>query len=288
MRAIMQCEARLHSDIAMENPISRSYLFVPATRIDRVPKALASGADAVIVDLEDAVAPAHKGSARDALAHASQNAQSVFVRVNGPDTEWFEDDLKLCGDLGVFGVVVPKSETQDQMRHASSRMRSGAILLPLVETARGYANIAELCAAPGVQRLVFGSIDFQLDLGITGEHEELLYFRSGLVLASTLARIQPPVDGVTVDIDNVERVKDETRYAKRLGFGGKLCIHPNQIVVVNQCFSPSAEEVAWAKRVLDAAGAADGGAVQVDGKMVDRPVLLRVQAILRESQRSSG
>ena len=148
--------------------------------------------------------------------------------------------------------------------------------------------IAELCAAPGVQRLVFGSIDFQLDLGITGEHEELLYFRSGLVLASTLARIQPPVDGVTVDIDNVERVKDETRYAKRLGFGGKLCIHPNQIVVVNQCFSPSAEEVAWAKRVLDAAGAADGGAVQVDGKMVDRPVLLRVQAILRESQRSSG
>ena len=272
----------------MENPVSRSYLFVPATRMDRVPKALASGANAVIVDLEDAVAPADKGSARDAMAGASQSAQSVFVRVNGPDTEWFEDDLKLCSDLRAIGVVVPKSETQDQMRHAGSRMRTGAILLPLVETARGYANMAELCAAPGVQRLVFGSIDFQLDLGITGEREELLYFRSGLVLASTLARLQSPVDGVTVDIENVERVKDDTLYARRLGFGGKLCIHPKQIAAVNQCFSPSAGEIAWAKRVVDAAGAADGGAVQVDGKMIDRPVLLRAQSILRESRRGSG
>ena len=272
----------------MENSVSRSYLFVPATRVDRVPKALAAGADAVIVDLEDAVAPGDKGSARVAIAHAAQSAQSVFIRVNGPDTEWFEDDLKLCGDLRALGVVVPKSETQDQLRHAASRMRSGAIVLPLVETARGYANIAELCTAPGVQRLVFGSIDFQLDLGITGEREELLYFRSGIVLASTLARLQPPVDGVTVDIENVERVIDDTRYAKRLGFGGKLCIHPKQVGAVNQCFASSAEEIAWAKRVVDAAGAADGGAVQVDGKMIDRPVLLRAQAILREWQRSGG
>jgi citrate lyase subunit beta/citryl-CoA lyase len=139
-----------------------------------------------------------------------------------------------------------------------------------------------------VQRLVFGSIDFQLDLGITGEREELLYFRSGLVLASTLARLQAPVDGVTVDIENIERVKDDTLYAKRLGFGGKLCIHPKQIAAVNQCFSPSADEIVWAKRVVDAAGAADGGAVQVDGKMIDRPVLIRAQAILQESRRSSG
>lgn len=272
----------------METPVSRSYLFVPATRIDRVPKALASGADAVIVDLEDAVAPADKNSARAAIAGASRSASTVFIRVNGPDTAWFEDDLKLCGDVRALGVVVPKSETQDQLRHAGSRTRPGAILLPLVETARGYANMAQLIAAPGVQRLVFGSIDFQLDLGITGDREELLFFRSGIVLASTLARIQPPVDGVTVDIENIGRVKVDTDYARRIGFGGKLCIHPKQIATVNQCFSPGEEEIVWAKRVLDAAGAADGGAVQVDGKMVDRPVIVRAQAILRESRRSGS
>jgi len=271
----------------MANPISRSYLFVPATRIDRVPKALASRADAVIVDLEDAVAPGDKRSARDAIARTPQCAPSVFIRINGPDTEWFEDDLKLCSDLSALGVVIPKSETQDQIRYAGSRARTGAIMLPLVESARGYANLAELCAAPGVQRLVFGSIDFQLDLGISGEREELLFFRSGMVLASTLAQLQPPVDGVTVDIENIDRVSDDTLYAKRLGFGGKLCIHPKQISTVNQCFSPSADDIAWARRVVDAAGAANGGAVQVDGKMIDRPVLVRARTIL-DSQRSDN
>lgn len=271
----------------MQTPIARSYLFAPATRIERVPKALASGADAVIVDLEDAVAPGDKRSARDAIARSAQCAESVFVRINGPDTEWFEDDLKLCSELGVLGIVVPKSETSDQIRHAGSRARPGAILLPLIETAVGYANMAKVGATPGVQRLVFGSIDFQLDLGITGERDELLFFRSGMVLASTLAQLQPPVDGVTVDIENVERVRDDTLYAKRLGFGGKLCIHPKQIGTVNQCFSPSAEEMSWAKRVVEAAGAANGGAVQVDGKMIDRPVLVRAQAILT-SQRASS
>ena len=271
----------------MEDLISRTYLFVPGTRIDRIPKALTSGADAIIVDLEDAVAPGDKSSARAAIARASQYAPSVFIRINGPDTEWFEDDLKLCCELRVLGVVVPKSETQDQIRHAGSRTASGAVILPLVETARGYANMAELCVAPGVQRLVFGSIDFQLDLGITGEREELLFFRSGMVLASTLARIQPPVDGVTVDIENVERVEDDTLYAKRLGFGGKLCIHPRQVNTVNRCFSPSADDIAWAKRVVEAAGAANGGAVQVDGKMIDRPVLVRAQAILAARRRSN-
>ena len=269
----------------MQDKISRSYLFVPATRIERVPKALASGAHAVIVDLEDAVAPGDKCAARDTLKRGCADASSVLIRVNGPDTEWFEDDLKLCGDMRAMGVVISKAETPEQLRHVGSRLGAGALLLPLVETAQGYANIAALCAVPGVQRLMFGSIDFQLDLGIDGEREELLYFRSGMVLASRLAGVQPPIDGVTVDIENVERVKDDTRYARRLGFGGKLCIHPRQIALVNECFSPTADEIAWAQRVVDAAGSANGGAVQVDGKMVDRPVLVKAQEIFRESQR---
>jgi citrate lyase subunit beta/citryl-CoA lyase len=272
----------------MPPTICRTYLFVPATRIERVPKALAAGADAVIVDFEDAVSPADKRPAREAAARGFPNASSVFIRVNGPDTEWFEEDLKLCGALGVRGVVVPKAETSEQMRHAASRLQRDAILLPLVETGRGFANADALCAVPGVQRLVFGSIDFQLDLGITGDREELLYFRSALVLASKLAQLQPPVDGVTVDIEAIERVRDDTLYAKRLGFGGKLCIHPKQIGPVNDCFYPNADEVAWAQRVVDAAGAAEGGAVQVDGKMVDRPVLLKAQQILRDSARRNS
>ncbi|MEA3157304.1 MAG: citrate lyase subunit beta / citryl-CoA lyase [Betaproteobacteria bacterium] len=269
----------------MQELICRTYLFVPATRTDRVAKALAAAPDAVIVDLEDAVAPGEKRSAREAAARGFPNADSVFIRVNGPETEWFEEDLKLCSALDVLGVVVPKAETPEQMRHVGSRLKPESILLPLVETARGYENAGRICAVPRVQRLVFGSIDFQLDLGISGDREELLYFRSGIVLASKLAGVQPPVDGVTVDIENVERVRDDALYAKRLGFGGKLCIHPKQIAPVNECFNPSSDEITWAQRVVDAAGAAKGGAVQVDGKMVDRPVLIKAQEILLEAAR---
>jgi citrate lyase subunit beta/citryl-CoA lyase len=265
--------------------VARTYLFVPATRPERVPKALAARPDAVIVDLEDAVAPSDKASARDTAARSLTDAKSLFIRVNGPDTEWFEEDLKLCAALGARGVLVPKAETADQLQHTASRLKPGAIILPLVETGHGFANAAALCQAPQVQRLVFGHIDFQLDLGIDGERDELLHFRSGLVLASKLAGLQPPADGVTVDIENVERVRDDALYAKRLGFGGKLCIHPKQIAPVNACFSPTPEQVAWAKRIVDAAGAAQGGAVQVDGKMVDRPVLVKAEAILRDSAR---
>ena len=272
----------------MTDSICRTYLFVPATRTERVPKAIAARADAVIVDLEDAVAPAEKRAARENAARGFPDASLVLIRVNGPDTEWFEDDLELCRALGARGVVVPKAETPEQLRHAASRVRPGAILLPLVETARGYARAAALCEVAGVQRLIFGSIDFQLDLGIVGDREELLYFRSGLVLTSKLAGVQPPVDGVTVDIDDLERVRADTLYARRLGFGGKLCIHPKQIAVVRACFHPSAEDLAWARRVVEAAGAAQGGAVQVDGRMVDRPVLVKAQEILRESARNTS
>ena len=269
----------------MQDTVSRTYLFVPATRSDRIEKAFAAGPDAVILDFEDAVAPAAKVSAREAAARGVPRADSLFIRVNGPDTEWFEEDLQLAAALGVFGIVVPKTETPDQMRYVGSRLSADAILLPLIETARGYANASAICAVSGVQRLIFGSIDFQLDLGITGDRDELLYFRSRLTLASRLAGLQPPVDGVTVDIDDIDRVREDTLYAKKLGFGGKLCIHPKQIAPVNACFSPSADEVAWAKRIVDAAGAANGGAVQVDGKMVDRPVLVKAQEILREAER---
>jgi citrate lyase subunit beta/citryl-CoA lyase len=266
----------------MQAHICRSYLFVPANRIDRVAKAHAAGPHAVIVDLEDAVAPADKAAAREAAAHGLPGTEPVFVRVNGPETEWFEEDLKMCAALRVRGLIVPKAETPEQLRQAAMHMQSKAVVLPLIETARGFANAALLCEVPSVQRLVFGSIDFQLDLDITGESEELLFFRSGLVLASRLAGIQSPVDGVTVDINDLERVRADTLRSMRLGFGGKLCIHPKQVAMVNQCFEPTPEEIAWARRIIDAANAAKGAAVAVDGKMVDRPVLVKAEQILAD------
>lgn len=268
----------------MLQPVVRSYLFVPASRIDRLEKALAAGAHAVIVDLEDAVALSDKESARAALAAVKLMPGSpVYVRVNGPDERWFEEDLRVCASLGVQGVLLPKAETAEQV--ARTRSVVHAPVLPLIETARGFANMNQLAAADGVLRLMFGFIDFQLDLGITGEREELLYYRSQMVLASRLAAIQAPVDGVTTDFNNPERVRDDTLYVKRLGFGGKLCIHPKQVAPVNGCFEPTADEVAWAKRVVEAANAANGAAVALDGKMVDKPVILKAEDILREAQR---
>jgi citrate lyase subunit beta/citryl-CoA lyase len=269
----------------MTDFIARSYLFVPATRADRVAKALASGADTVIVDLEDAVPPADKVFARDAAARELPEPAQVLVRVNGPESTWLEEDLRMCMQAGVGGIVLPKTESAEHVAYAASRLPRGTRILPLIETGRGFAALASLCSAAQVQRLVFGTIDFQLDMGIEGEGDELLYFRSGLVLASRVAGLQPPVDGVTVEINDDARVREDTMRGKRLGFGAKLCIHPKQVALVNDCFRPSADEVEWANRIARAAQAANGAAVAVDGNMVDRPVILKAEEILREAAR---
>jgi len=266
--------------IAAMTTLSRSYLFVPGNRADRIAKAHAAGPHAVIVDLEDAVAPPDKAAARSAVSQALSAEHPVFLRVNGPGTPWHDDDLALCQSPGVAGILLPKAEEAGHVRHAASRLRPQAFVLPLIETAAGFANAGALAKAARVQRLVFGTIDFQLDLGINGEEDELLYFRSQLVLESRLAGIQAPVDGVTVALDDAESLRRETMRSKRLGFGGKLCIHPRQVAVVNECFMPSAEEIAWAKRIVEAASGAGGAAVAVDGKMVDKPVILKAQEIL--------
>lgn len=261
-----------------------SYLFVPADRPERFAKALASGAGAVIVDLEDAVAPAAKATARSALAAwlAGPAAAPVVLRINAAGTAWFADDLQLARHPMVAAVVVPKAEDAALLAPVAALARP---LLPLVESAAGFDALHEIAAVPGVQRLLFGSIDFQADLGIEGDDDALLFFRSQLVLASRLAGLAAPVDGVTTAVDDEAAVTHDTLRARRLGFGAKLCIHPRQVAVVNRGFRPSPAEVDWAHRVLDAAGAEGaGGVVTVDGKMVDAPVLLRARALLARLQ----
>lgn len=260
--------------------LPRTYLFVPGDRPERFAKAMASGADAVIVDLEDAVAPAAKDRARSALsAWLDAGHGPVVVRINDAASSGFAADLVVAAHPGVTAIMLAKAERADDLGRVHAEAPQAA-LLPLIETAQGIDRLRELASAAGVQRLVFGSIDFQLDVGIDGDDEELLLFRSQIVLASRLAGLAAPVDGVSTAIDDTEAVGAATRRALRLGFGAKLCIHPRQLAAVQAGFAPGADELAWAERVVAAAASAAGGAVAVDGRMVDRPVLLRAQALL--------
>jgi citrate lyase subunit beta/citryl-CoA lyase len=269
----------------MSAATARSLLFVPGNRPERFAKACAAGADAVIVDLEDAVPRSDKLAARMALAGWLSPAHPVLVRINSADSEWFRDDLAVCGLPGVAGVVLPKAEHADDL--AAVAGAGAPAILPLIETARGMWNGAELARSPRVLRLLFGAIDFSFDLGISEGYEQLLHFRSQLVLMSRVAGIAAPVDGVTVDLDDPARVREDAVRARALGFGGKLCVHPKQVVPVNSAFAPSSAELAWAARVMAAADV-DGAAVAVDGKMVDRPVILIARQMLEEAARRAN
>jgi citrate lyase subunit beta/citryl-CoA lyase len=258
----------------------RSFLFTPGDRPERFDKAWLSDADEVILDLEDAVAPHAKAAAREAIANWLHPRRPVWLRVNPVGSPWFEADLKLAAREGVAGVMLAKAEGPVPQLSSLCASR-GMAWLPLVETAQGLRRAGEIAALPGVSRLAFGSIDFQVDLGIEDEEDGLLAFRSELVLQSRLAGIAAPLDGVTVAIGDDQALAAAARRSRSLGFGGKLCIHPRQATVVNEAFSPSPQQRDWARRVLDAMAASGGAAVAVDGKMVDRPVWLQAQRIER-------
>lgn len=259
----------------------RSLLFVPGSRPDRFEKAALAGADTIILDLEDAVAPAEKDAARMAIRDWLTPARKAMIRINGAGTPWHDDYLSLAILPGVMAIMLPKAECVDDIADV---MQAGARhVLPLIETATGIAAATAIAKAPGVLRLAFGSIDFQVDLGMRDALEDdLIFFRTQLILASRLAGISAPIDGVTTSIDNTQLLAVDVARARRLGFGGKLCIHPRQIGEVHSGFTPDTDTVAWARRAIAAANGA--GVVTVDGKMVDKPVLLRAEAILREAQ----
>jgi citrate lyase subunit beta / citryl-CoA lyase len=260
--------------------ILRSYLFVPGNRPDRFGKAFAAGADAVIFDLEDAVAPSDKPAARTHVARALAVDRPAIIRVNGFGTEWFAEDVALCARPGVAAVMIPKVEQVEHLEAVRQRVDGGTAVLPLVETAAAIWNVESLARALGVQRLVFGALDLTLDLGVSGDDESLLYCRSRIVLASRVAGIQPPIDAPTTTFVDPVVVRADADRARRLGFAGKLCIHPAQIAPVHDAFAPSDAELAWARRVLVASAQSGGAATSLDGQMVDTPVVVRARAIL--------
>ena len=251
---------------------ARSYLFVPADRLERLPKALASGADMIVLDLEDAVPAEGKEAARKALAAASFALDRVMVRINGTNTEWCAGDVAAVRSLGVRAVMLPKAENAAQIAELSGQLGQTVAITALVESAASVWDVLEVARAPGVARLAFGSLDFKVDAGVFGDGDELLYARSRLVLASRVAGLPSPIDGVTVSVGNTDHVEEDAQAARRMGFGAKLCIHPSQVDPVNRGLSPTEAEVVWARSVLAAVANAGAAAMKVDGQMVERPV----------------
>jgi citrate lyase subunit beta / citryl-CoA lyase len=266
--------------------LPRTYLFVPGDRPERFAKALATEADAVIVDLEDAVLPAAKPAARDAvsafLATAADRGRLV-VRINDESTAWFDDDLALLASRGVPTVMLPKAERVETVARLRAACPAIAVLA-LVESARGVVAAEALAAAPGVQRLVFGTLDFALDLDMTPDPGALDPVASRLAIASRAAGIASPVAGVTTAIDDEALLLADLARARAFGFGAKLCIHPKQVAPLHAALRPTEADLAWARRVL-AAAAASPGAVQLDGRMVDRPVIERARRLVERAAR---
>jgi len=266
----------------LETPLgfSTNFLFVPGTRPELFMKALNSGTSAVVLDLEDAVSVEDKDSARDAIRAAwpsfsSEQRERLVIRTNSPGSKFYSADLILAQELQVACLLIPKSESRDQLNGAALILPNTAII-PMIETAIGLDQLKAIANSNQVIRLALGNLDLQADLGMICDRQEteLQMARYQIVLASRLAQIAPPIDGVTPSIDDIERITDDAERAKRMGFGGKLCIHPKQVSVVNQAFTPTEDETSWAKRVIEADLASKGGAIKLDGKMIDRPVVL--------------
>ena len=267
-----------------------TFLFVPANRPERLAKALASGADMVIADWEDAVAPGDKPAARLALEQAMQPLSAagrarLLVRINAWGTPWFDDDVQTLARLvaaGAAGAVVPKAESAAVLQQIAEAAGPRCALVPLVESVAGLDAADALARTPQVTRLAFGHLDFQVDAGMqcVQDESELQPVRLELVLASRRAGLARPVDGVTTDTQDTARIGSDTQRALRMGFGAKLCIHPAQVATVNQVFAPSGQAVAHAGAVVQAMQAAHGGVCTVNGKMVDAPVLHMAQQTL--------
>jgi len=266
----------------------RTYLFVPGNRPERFAKALASGADAVVLDLEDAVAAAAKAEARDAIAQWARQASEpdrarVVVRINDAQSSAFADDLRLLRDSRIAGVMLPKAESAEHIQ-AVRAVVPEARVLALLESARGIVAAHEVAGADGVVRLVFGTLDYALDLDLCIDDgpDALSHAASVLALASRVADLAAPVAGVTPQIDDEPRLLADLAWSRRYGFGAKLCVHPRQVAPIHAALAPSDQALVWAQRVL-AAEAASPGAAQLDGRMIDRPVVLQAQRTLQRA-----
>lgn len=252
-------------------------LFVPGHRSDRFAKADASAADAIILDLEDAVPREAKDEARQATSLAFTD-KPVIVRVNAAGTPWHSSDLAALADRSWAAIMLPKAESLEDIAGAASV----APVIALIETAKGLAMARGIAQSGLVLRLAFGSLDYVADLGCDHDREALLLARSEMVLASRLGNLCAPLDGVTPDISDVRTAAADAHHAAALGFGGKLLIHPVQAQSVLDAFLPTSKDIAWAENVL----ATGDGVTSLGGMMIDEPVRRRARAIIVRHRRS--
>jgi citrate lyase subunit beta/citryl-CoA lyase len=267
----------------------RSVLFVPGTRPDRFARAVIAGADAVVFDLEDSVEDSRKAEARTAIEaylSATPDATCVrLVRVNTAGSPWMADDLAMVGRLsGVHAVVLPKAETPAQVEAAAQSIASRRVV-PLIETARGVLNAAAIAAADAlVPALLFGAEDLTAQLGVprTVDGEELLFARSQVVLAAASAGAEA-VDAVFTDVAAMDQLRRDAERARAIGFRGKMVVHPDQVGIVNDVFSPTPAELDHARRIVaayDAARAHGHGVIRLGDQMIDTPVIVRARRVL--------
>jgi citrate lyase subunit beta/citryl-CoA lyase len=274
----------------MSRPL-RSILFVPGTREDRFTSAIASGADAVVFDLEDSVEASSKTAAREVIGgyfrSASDLAPLPLVRINAVGSRWVNDDLAFASALrGLGGVVLPKAETVEQLRLVTEVM-GAARVYPLLETARGVLNALALAdVMADIPALLFGAEDLTAEIGTrrTTDGEELLFARSQVVLAATAAGADA-IDAVFTDVADADGLKRDATRARALGFRGKMIIHPSQVAVVNDVFTPSKTEIEHANRVVSAYATAQAGVLRLGNEMIDRPVVARAERILELAKR---
>jgi citrate lyase subunit beta/citryl-CoA lyase len=274
---------------------NRTYLFAPGNHERRVEKALGLGADVVILDLEDAVAVSEKKSTRNLINNTLKQPRNcaVFVRVNAYDTEFCYGDICSIVSENLDGIVLPKLESLEDLRSIDWLLGNleqerglpnrSIDLMPIIETAVGLVNIREIARADTrVKRLAFGGGDYTRDLGMewTLKEDELLPVRSEMVLASRFGKLEPPVDTVFIHIKEHGAFRSSCSNILGLGFQGKMCIHPDQVPVTNETFTPDAEEIKWSQRVINEFAKAEKAgiaSIQIDGYFVDYPIVEKAQ-----------
>lgn len=287
----------------------RCLLFVPATDRKKIDKAFTLNTDAVIMDLEDAVAMSEKNTARQVVGKIikSPALPVTYVRVNAVTSPYILADLQTAVQPGLSGIMVAKTETAEEVRQADwliglleaeRNIPGGTLdLIPFIESARGIENASEIAAACSrIKRLAFGGNDYTADTWTTYSEEgiELFYARAKLIAASRMAGIEPPLDTVCPFIKNIETLRKDAHRARKMGFQGKLVIHPSQISPIMETFSPTPEEVAAAEKIVAAFNNAESqgtGVIQLDGKMVEYPIVDRARQILtaaREIKKNTG
>jgi citrate lyase beta subunit len=269
----------------MDLPHLRSLLFAPGSDERKLAKAFASAADGVVCDLEDAVAPAEKAAAREITRRAVEAAgdgPARVVRINAAGTAWFEDDVAFAADLELDAIVLPKASPEA----VAALGGDGPPVIAIVETALGLRQAYEIASEPRVAALILGAVDLGAEVGLEPrpDAQEILYARSKVAIDSAAAGRRGPFDVVHLDLYDDEGLEEQCKLARALGFRGKACIHPAHVETINRVFSPSEQEVEWARKVVSAFDSQSEGVLAVNGAMVDKPVVDRARRILEEAR----